>query len=75
MQEVISGENVKWPNGLAVDMLDRRIYWADAKAKAIFSTDYRGEGMRIVLQSHTALRHPFSLTVFEVRKERSLVDD
>jgi hypothetical protein len=64
---VVKGDNVKWPNGLAVDILDRRIYWADAKAKAIFSSDYHGNGMRTVLHSHTALRHPFSLTVFEVR--------
>uniref|UniRef100_A0A914QEA2 Uncharacterized protein n=1 Tax=Panagrolaimus davidi TaxID=227884 RepID=A0A914QEA2_9BILA len=37
--EVINGEIVKWPNGLAVDIYDQRIYWADAKTKAISSCD------------------------------------
>lgn len=65
--EVISGETVRWPNGLAVDIYDQRIYWADAKTKAISSCDYWGKDVRTILHSHEYLKHPFSLTVFEER--------
>jgi hypothetical protein len=64
---VISGEAVRWPNGLTVDIFDQRIYWADAKTKAISSCDYWGKHVRTVLHSHEYLKHPFSLTVFEER--------
>jgi hypothetical protein len=32
---IISGDSIKWPNGLALDLLEQRIYWADAKMKMI----------------------------------------
>lgn len=63
--EIISGGIVRWPNGLAVDILDRRVYWADAKMKLISSCDYWGKDVRTVIHSHQHLRHPFSLAVFE----------
>lgn len=65
--EVISGEAVKWPNGLAVDIYEKRVYWADAKTKAISSCDYWGGDLKTVLHSHKHLKHPFSLAVFEER--------
>lgn len=65
--EILSGNAIRWPNGLAVDILDRRLYWADAKLKTISSSDYYGHGVRTVLHSNEYLRHPFSLTVFEER--------
>lgn len=66
-KELISGDSIKWPNGLAVDILDRKLYWADAKMKTISSCDYWGKQVRTVLHSHTHLQHPFSLAVFEER--------
>uniref|UniRef100_A0A915DGL5 HAT C-terminal dimerisation domain-containing protein n=1 Tax=Ditylenchus dipsaci TaxID=166011 RepID=A0A915DGL5_9BILA len=63
--EIISGDIVRWPNGLAVDILDRKVYWADAKMKLISSCDYWGKNVRTVIHSHQHLRHPFSLAVFE----------
>jgi len=65
--EILSGNSIRWPNGLAVDILDKRIYWADAKIKTISSSDYYGREIRTVLHSNEYLRHPFSLTVFEER--------
>ncbi|KAF8362111.1 hypothetical protein PRIPAC_89034 [Pristionchus pacificus] len=35
--------------------------------KAIFSSDYDGNDIRVVLQSHSLLHHPLSLCVFEDR--------
>ncbi|KHN83747.1 Very low-density lipoprotein receptor [Toxocara canis] len=62
-----NGDSIKWPNGLALDILEQRVYWADAKVKLIMSCDYWGENSRLVIRSHERLRHPFSLTVFEER--------
>lgn len=65
--EILSGDAVRWPNGLAVDIYDRRLYWADAKTKAISSANYWGRDVRRVLDDHQKLKHPFSLTIFEER--------
>uniref|UniRef100_A0A0K0FDX8 EGF-like domain-containing protein n=1 Tax=Strongyloides venezuelensis TaxID=75913 RepID=A0A0K0FDX8_STRVS len=62
---IASGEHIKWPNGLTLDILDKRIYFADAKIKSISSMDYWGNNLRTVIHSHEKLKHPFSLAVFE----------
>jgi len=65
--EILNGDAVRWPNGLALDIYDQRVYWADAKTKAISSCDYWGKGVKTILHSHHFLKHPFSLAVFEER--------
>ncbi|KAE9549104.1 hypothetical protein FO519_007686 [Halicephalobus sp. NKZ332] len=65
--EILGGDDVRWPNGLALDIYDQRVYWADAKTKAISSCDYWGKGVKTILHSHKFLKHPFSLAVFEER--------
>ncbi|CEF65000.1 LDLR class B repeat and Epidermal growth factor-like domain and EGF-like calcium-binding domain and Low-density lipoprotein (LDL) receptor class A repeat and Six-bladed beta-propeller, TolB-like domain-containing protein [Strongyloides ratti] len=64
-QVIASGENIKWPNGLALDLLEKKVYFADAKIKSISSMNYFGNGLRTVIHSHEKLNHPFSLAVFE----------
>ncbi|KAF1766393.1 hypothetical protein GCK72_006350 [Caenorhabditis remanei] len=64
---IVEGDRVVWPNGLALDYVDKRVYWADAKIKSIFSCDYWGKNIKTVLHSHEYLRHPFSMAVFEDR--------
>uniref|UniRef100_A0A8R1DKW4 EGF-like domain-containing protein n=2 Tax=Caenorhabditis japonica TaxID=281687 RepID=A0A8R1DKW4_CAEJA len=64
---IVDGDRVVWPNGLALDYVDKRVYWADAKIKSIFSCDYWGKNIKTVLHSHQYLRHPFSMAVFEDR--------
>ncbi|CCD70327.1 EGF-like domain-containing protein [Caenorhabditis elegans] len=64
---IVEGDRVVWPNGLALDYVDKRVYWADAKIKSIFSCDYWGKNIKTVLHSHQYLRHPFSMAVFEDR--------
>lgn len=64
---ILKGGFIKWPNGLALDLLDKRLYWADAKVKSIYSSDYYGGDIKVVLHSHSYLRHPFSLAIFEDR--------
>ncbi|XP_046973357.1 prolow-density lipoprotein receptor-related protein 1 [Vanessa cardui] len=54
-----------WPNGLALDLAARRVYWVDARADSVHTADYEGRDRRDVLRRHPALSHPFAVTVFE----------
>ncbi|XP_012225326.1 very low-density lipoprotein receptor-like isoform X2 [Linepithema humile] len=64
-RSVIVGNDVKWPNGLTLDLIGKRVYWVDAKLNIIGSCNYDGTGRRTVLFSPVTLRHPFSITTFE----------
>ncbi|TMS34782.1 hypothetical protein L596_002303 [Steinernema carpocapsae] len=64
---IVSSPAVKWPNGLTLDIIEKRLYWVDAKMKMISSSDYDGKHIRVVLKDHSKVKHPFSLTVFEER--------
>ncbi|XP_055715641.1 low-density lipoprotein receptor-like isoform X8 [Phlebotomus papatasi] len=56
---------VKWPNGITLDLVRKRVYWVDAKLNEISSCNYDGSGRNVVLYSPDSLRHPFSITTFE----------
>ena len=47
------------------DYADDRIYWIDAKLRAIASSNLQGQERRVVLTSYSQVRHPFAITVFE----------
>ncbi|XP_025830641.1 very low-density lipoprotein receptor-like [Agrilus planipennis] len=64
-RQVIVSYEVKWPNGLTLDLVKKRVYWVDAKLNTISSCDYNGRARRVILFSPDALRHPFSITTFE----------
>ncbi|XP_039746200.1 low-density lipoprotein receptor-related protein 1 [Pararge aegeria] len=53
------------PNGLALDAPARRVYWVDARARAVRTADYAGGDRRDVLAGHARLAHPFAAAVFE----------
>ncbi|XP_017101908.2 very low-density lipoprotein receptor isoform X4 [Drosophila bipectinata] len=57
--------DVKWPNGITLDLVLKRIYWVDGKLNIISSANYDGSQRRQVLYSSEYLRHPFSITTFE----------
>lgn len=63
-QTIVSYE-VKWPNGLTLDLVKKRVYWVDAKLNTISSCDYNGSNRRLILYNTEYLRHPFSITTFE----------
>ena len=64
-RQTIVSYDIKWPNGLTLDLVRRRIYWVDAKLNLISSCNYDGTGRRAVLRSVEVLHHPFSISVFE----------
>ncbi|XP_017846633.1 low-density lipoprotein receptor isoform X3 [Drosophila busckii] len=57
--------DVKWPNGITLDLVRKRIYWVDGKLSVISSANYDGSKRRQILYSTEYLRHPFSITTFE----------
>jgi len=57
--------DIKWPNGLTLDLVQRRVYWVDGKLNHIGSVDFDGRNRKLVLQSPESLPHPFSITTFE----------
>ena len=61
---------LQWPNGVTLDMVgDRqRLYWIDAKLSSVYSCqiDDCQDSIRLVVFDTENIRHPYSITVFEV---------
>jgi len=53
--------SIAWPNGLSIDYLSRKIYWADAKLDKIEVMNLDGSNRRMVLSDR--LPHIFGFTV------------
>lgn len=64
-RQAIVTYDIKWPNGLTLDLVQDRIYWVDAKLNIISSSNYDGQERRVILFSMEALKHPFSISTFE----------
>ncbi|XP_060763950.1 very low-density lipoprotein receptor [Neoarius graeffei] len=54
--------SLHWPVGLAVDLLQNRLYWTDKKLRCIGSATLDGSDVKIL--QLTELLSPFSLSVF-----------
>lgn len=54
--------DVKWPNGIALDWPNGRIYWIDALYTQIESATIHGKDRRVILKD--VFKHPFSIAVF-----------
>ena len=62
-REVLQDEDLIWPNGLTLDYLANRVYWADAFLDKIEYSNLDGTS-RIVLETEeNGILHPFSLTL------------
>ncbi|XP_067140476.1 low-density lipoprotein receptor 1-like isoform X1 [Centruroides vittatus] len=64
-RQTIVSSDIKWPTDLTLDLVDRRIYWVDAKLHILCSADYSGRKRQVVYSSETILKHPYSMDVFE----------
>ncbi|CAL8127285.1 unnamed protein product [Orchesella dallaii] len=58
----IVSTDLKWPNGIAVDQGNSRIYWVDANLDRIESSFFDGNDRQIVVAPRR--RHPFGVDVF-----------
>ena len=61
-RQTIITENITWPNGIALDVPEQRIYWCDAKWNRIESANVDGTDRKILI-SNEYLGHPFGLTI------------
>ncbi|KAK1884357.1 Low-density lipoprotein receptor-related protein 2 [Dissostichus eleginoides] len=64
-RKVVVSQGLSWPIGLAYDLLDNRVYWADEKMRCIGSTSLDGENVKILQLDETP--SPFSVAVFNDR--------
>ena len=58
---ILVNDSIAWPNGLTIDYLFHKIYWADAKLDKIEVMDLDGSNRRVVLNDK--LPHIFGFTV------------
>ncbi|MCJ8746583.1 hypothetical protein PDJAM_G00143440 [Pangasius djambal] len=61
-RRVLVRRSLRWPVGLAVDLLQNRLYWTDEKLRCIGSATLDGDDVKILQLMETL--SPFSLSVF-----------
>lgn len=60
---IVTSHNLKFPNGLAVDYDNQKIYFVDGGLKTIESMNFDGSARKIIIG--TGLGHPFGLDINE----------
>lgn len=48
-REVVAETNLKWPNGLAIDYSQQRLYFVDGGTKTLESMDFDGGRRKTIL--------------------------
>lgn len=56
---------VEWPNGITIDHIAERIYWVDARADYIASSDFDGKLFKKIIANDNRVSHPFAVAVFK----------
>lgn len=61
--EVFIGDNLKWPNGLSIDYLEKKIYWCDAFLHRLerISLDGSNREVGILIDTYIGLMRKFIL--------------
>lgn len=59
-RKIIVGTSIGWPNGLAIDFEQNRLYWADAQLDRIEAVDFDGQNRLVVVKQ---VLHPYGVAV------------
>ena len=60
---LVVATNLVWPNMVAIDYTDNRLFWTDSRLDRISSCGLNGEDVRIVLSSDAFTSHPFGIAI------------
>ncbi|KAG1664064.1 Sortilin-related receptor [Nymphon striatum] len=63
--QLVKFPTVIWPNGLALDRRESRLYWVDAKLDYIAHVNYDGTGLKYVIRDSFFVSHPFAVSVYK----------
>lgn len=64
-RDLFRPQDVITPRNLALDRLNRRIYFTEPQKNQISSIDYNGSDWRVILRSRTQTRFPVAISFFE----------
>ena len=56
-------DDLSQPNGIALDLVSQRVYWADADLNKLEFIGFDGTGRTQVETAETGLQHPFAVSV------------
>ena len=59
-RKVLVNTSIVWPNGIAIDYVERKLYWGDANTDEISCVDLDGTNRQVVLQN---LPHVFGVSI------------
>lgn len=62
-RKILVSENIQWPNGLAIDHSNSRLYFVDSGTKTLEYVNFDGSGRRIVI--YEGIQHPFGIDVYD----------
>lgn len=54
-REKIISEDITWPNGLTLDLVQKRVYWIDAKLRRLEVADFDGKNRKVLVNSGNVL--------------------
>lgn len=54
IKQLFKSPDVAWPNGITIDYMAERIYWADAREDYIASANLDGSNMIKIISQHVS---------------------
>ncbi|XP_067677199.1 low-density lipoprotein receptor-related protein 4-like [Haliotis asinina] len=65
-RHAIVTDDIRYPNGITIDYVDKRLYWVDSHYDSVTSSDLDGNDVRVIIDKSSFSReHMFAVTVFQ----------